>query len=423
MNVNFTPLKEEEYVLDINDYSFEELLVFLNLSKTYTNETLDENIEMVKLKIINDETQTNYFKDNFLIFINNARKILYRTHSQQYQQPTHLLPLSSSQENNIYKDNIHQEELNYPKTPENHPLNPNLNNVNYTHPTNTIPTTVARGNLNNLERRTYKKYMSFDTLNRVPNLTTTSNSTYISNCTFELQYKLKDVVSTRLVNIKIPDNSIYLFNAYNNTNCFFITEDVTNYSGLIQIPEGNYTATELSSMVQLLINNTLGGTNYSHFSVSINNINNRTIITNNTNTFTISFLNDNTSPYLYKNIGWVLGFRHITYNEQNTYISEGLFNGGCEILYFSLNDYSKAFSPDMIINLNNSYIDDNILGKLEYNTDNSIIRNNIYVTRNYFGTIDINKLHVKLLNKYGDLVELNNMNYTFVLEFEIAYNI
>ena len=77
----------------------------------------------------------------------------------------------------------------------------------------------------------------------------------------------------------------------------------------------------------------------------------------------------------------------------------------------------------MIINLNNSYIDDNILGKIEYNTNNAIIGNNIYITRNYFGTIDINKLQVKLLNKYGDLVELNNMNYTFVLEFEIAYNI
>ena len=37
--------------------------------------------------------------------------------------------------------------------------------------------------------------------------------------------------------------------------------------------------------------------------------------------------------------------------------------------------------------------------------------------RDYTGPANIEKLHIKLLDKWGNLVNLNNCNYSFILEF------
>jgi len=43
--------------------------------------------------------------------------------------------------------------------------------------------------------------------------------------------------------------------------------------------------------------------------------------------------------------------------------------------------------------------------------------------RQYFGPIDIKKMGVQLLNKYGQVVILNCMDFSFTLEVEMVYDI
>ena len=61
----------------------------------------------------------------------------------------------------------------------------------------------------------------------------------------------------------------------------------------------------------------------------------------------------------------------------------------------------------------------NIIARIPATTHNS--SNFIYPERIYFGPTTINKLEIKLYDEYGRLVELNNSDYSFVLEAQILY--
>ena len=43
-------------------------------------------------------------------------------------------------------------------------------------------------------------------------------------------------------------------------------------------------------------------------------------------------------------------------------------------------------------------------------------------TRKFYGPVDIQKIHVRLIDQYGRLVDLNNMDFTFSLELTQLYN-
>ena len=41
--------------------------------------------------------------------------------------------------------------------------------------------------------------------------------------------------------------------------------------------------------------------------------------------------------------------------------------------------------------------------------------------RNYFGPVNIKRLHIQLIDEYGELVDLNDQDFSFNLEFEVLY--
>ena len=44
-------------------------------------------------------------------------------------------------------------------------------------------------------------------------------------------------------------------------------------------------------------------------------------------------------------------------------------------------------------------------------------------TRIYFGPTDIAKLHIKLYDEFGRIVDMNNCDYSFTLEVEVLYDL
>ena len=44
------------------------------------------------------------------------------------------------------------------------------------------------------------------------------------------------------------------------------------------------------------------------------------------------------------------------------------------------------------------------------------------IPREYFGPIDIQKLQIQLLDEYGRVLDLNNMDFSFALKMECMYN-
>jgi hypothetical protein len=214
------------------------------------------------------------------------------------------------------------------------------------------------------------------------------------------------------------------------SNALFIWIPTINKSSVIIIPDGCYSASTLQAVLQNSINTTLG---VSYFAVTIDPISNRTTIyTTNKYEFEMSLYNTdnkNNSSKFEQCLGWTLGYRKNLYQTANSYSSEGLFSSApLDYLFFVLNDYHIYNSSNLIAMFNDSYIDKNILAKIPYsNTTFKVLfdgKNDVLSPkRQYFGPIDIKKMGLQLLNKYGQIVNLNCMDFSFTLEVEMIYDI
>lgn len=182
--------------------------------------------------------------------------------------------------------------------------------------------------------------------------------------------------------------------------------------------------------------------------------------------------------YREKSLGWMLGYRKISYT-LNDYITEDQISHqtGKETIgyvpesaayldtnYFMVNvdDFNKNYTEIMVnpfyddsstgstnqggiggsgsstglsaynasgtssIGLGSSTI--NILGKIPLNrqrfqliTSSTSTAN--FLKREYFGPVNIDRMRIQLLDDYGRVVDLNNVDYSFTLEIEQIYDL
>jgi hypothetical protein len=124
--------------------------------------------------------------------------------------------------------------------------------------------------------------------------------------------------------------------------------------------------------------------------------------------------------------GWILGFRLPKYEHQRLTLSEGLFDasGDCYI-YFALNDYQYNNNGVNLVGLDRSMLDQDILAKIPMtNGKLSLVidsNNPLTKTRRYNGPVNIKKISVILYDKFGHILDLNHMDFSFTLEMEILY--
>jgi len=298
--------------------------------------------------------------------------------------------------------------------------------TNFIQPVNTFNTDTAPGILNQLRRRTTAMTLAMNTLFRDPN-----GISIPSDCVFTLSYTLKNVVSMKLLSIELPEK-IYLLSNILQNNVFFVSDTGTGNEALIIIPEGCYDQVGLAQAVQNALNTALSSVNYS---VVIDPVSGKTIIANSFNNFQMTFIIPGVnSQILSKTFGWILGFRQAHYQEELSFTSEALYGGdSLEYFYFVLDDFNMNYTSNLFAIFHNSYIDKNILAKVPYTNNNNNSNNaltyyddNLTILspkRQYFGPVDIKKISIQLLNKYGDVVPLNLMDYSFTLELEMAYDI
>jgi hypothetical protein len=174
--------------------------------------------------------------------------------------------------------------------------------------------------------------------------------------------------------------------------------------------------------------------NYIKFSINpINYKSSFEIITDSVleNSFLLSFsliFLEETNQNPMNTCGWIFGFRNPNYININEKItSEGLFDaGGDRYVYLSLTDYQYNSNNTNIIGFDKSLLENDILAKiLLVNGKFSLIMdeniNSLTKIRRYNGPIHLKKIHVKLLDKFGDLIDLNQMDFSFTLELDLLY--
>ena len=129
-------------------------------------------------------------------------------------------------------------------------------------------------------------------------------------------------------------------------------------------------------------------------------------------------------------LGWLFGYRFGKYEGNTAYTSEGNYDfRGPRYLYLAVDDYNKNHSENIVGVFNSSLTQpENILARLSWKqyaffaTNNEPI-DNVYNSRCYFGPVDIQKLHIQLLDLFGRVISLDNMDYSLALEFKCLYKV
>lgn len=149
-----------------------------------------------------------------------------------------------------------------------------------------------------------------------------------------------------------------------------------------------------------------------------------------------------------RTLGWFIGFRSYDYTidinnvvRQTTFdtnttdplyncalVSESTYsNSLSNYCFLAIDDHNNNCVCQPIVSSNgDSYISNNIIARIAISTDpNSILYDNrhdkIFTERVYMGPITLEKLKVSLLNKYGEVIDLNGVDISFTLELTELY--
>jgi len=441
---------------NILHYSNDELLQFLGLKKDCTyNDLMNSYHNMIYIVDTNNHYELSY-KTKLKYFLDEVREKLLDQIIQVIHQEENLLEKeellnTAERENIVNKTSVATYNGSHViQNKETTSFNQLIDREKYLDPVETFPTNISRSLLNNVKRKTIHQTIILNSLYRED-----YNKTWSTDFTIFLPYYFKNVFSIRLSSIQLP-NVMYCISRQNRNNSFYIAEDETTLQNIIVIPDGNYSPSNFATTLQTLINNGLNSGN--RFLVIVNPVTFKVTISNTTYTFTMNFLKDYNPAFntadtyainkeykeilcvnvnvteIYKRLGWIMGFRLAAYSGKNSYTGEGIYNGAASTyLYFTMNDYNNSQSQNIIGMFSQSLIIDNILAMipLSQSIDNPNINYNIcfnngsdYIEkkREYFGPVNIQKLKFQLLNQYGETINLNNMDFSFSLEFESAYD-
>jgi hypothetical protein len=126
-----------------------------------------------------------------------------------------------------------------------------------------------------------------------------------------------------------------------------------------------------------------------------------------------------------------LGFRKTKYTipkSGGTIVGESVINIDWKYLYLALDEFSNGNQNSFASQLSSSLVNKNILSKIVLNRQVYGVGTILPATipmgflisdkRTYNGAVDIQKLSVQLLDEYGNIVNLNGVNFSVGIELE-----
>ena len=331
------------------------------------------------------------------------------------------------------------------------------------------------GYLNPINVRTVMQAVSIDTRFRPSYYTTKS-----TNFSMVLPSLIKHVVSMRVAAIEMPMTYYAVSRSLGNAS-LLIMDNSNNLNGwLVTLPDGNYEqawahendASHLETImnnsiataisVEVNVNGTVIKPNptpppslnpLTDICFTIDRTSGRAIFATPKNAtpsqlsagFTIRFnidnngnLDVNTSIQL--RLGWQLGFRSAQYicgadpSAVGACVSEGIcLICGPHYAFLSIDDYQKSTGPAFMVAYGSSVFQDSIITRINLAAEQADVgvyqissdpglTTQVNRTREYFGPVDIQRLHIALYDEFGRIIDLNNMDWSFTLAFEQLYS-
>jgi hypothetical protein len=410
--------------LNIENYTRDELIEMFELPSNFDRNILEIKEAKLKDSIIGNIEIDKETKNKTINFLVKAKNIILNE-NQAIRNKTSLQKKIEDFYNSSY-------ELKTTKLedPQEHMIQ-----VREEKPyLSSFPSEFFPGVINPLKKRTIRRNLNIDSRFRENYYNSAA-----SNYNIILPMNIKEVIQMQLSAIELPTTYYAISKQYGNN---FFTIEANGLGGhVITIPDGNYDQTT----IMIAINNQLSflPAPYNQILFDINLVSG---ITGSANTIvgftdlsgntslTLDFqsdrygVNDIGTPLPLK-FGWILGFRNGRYVNNLNYVSESVVDiTGSKYFFLVVDDYKNNVNNNFFSAFNSSILNKNILARisLQSNTFNVLEQNNlalITTPREYFGPVDIQNLTIQLLDEYGRIVDLNNMDFSFCLTLITSYDL
>ena len=269
-----------------------------------------------------------------------------------------------------------------------------------------------------------------------PNVPPSNPEYNLCNYNLTLSDRITDVKTMTVKGVEIP---MTFYNISSSIGNNFFKVSIAASSSIITIPDGQYNIEELKNIINNIIGAVIGLPNPLTYNNSTTNstTNNKSSFTATTSSnITIDFAVDKTGNFdkynLKTKLGWVLGFRNISYIVKSGIPIHSEANINLNVfryLLLAVDELSNGSQDSIISVLPKSRINKNIIAKIcvdnklyPYGTvlnANSQIGYLISDTRNYTGNkVDIQKLNIQLLDDTGNPINLNGADFSFSLKIE-----
>ena len=423
MNSNFD--------LNIKNYTTKELEELFELPLNYDESIVEIHETKMRQNILSDKSILSSTKNNTMSFIGDVKKVLISYIKDK--KPFGGLDNLAKTYQNVYNldkslqksDTINSGSTNIIKQP----------NTPYGQ---SMPSEFYQGTINPLNKRILRQNINIDTRFRENYYTSNASNFHVN-----LPIRLTQVVSLQLSAMEMPTTFYVISKVFGNN--FFVLEISGLDPLIVTIPDGNYDYLALQNYINNYLTTVATGA-YQNINclVDINTPgglgpsagSGKMIFgsTSGTQAFSINFLvdrygNEDRQTPLPLKLGWLMGYREGYYENAYTYPSEGVVNLiGPRYIYLVVDDFNNNVNDGFYGAFTSSILNKNILARisLQGSVFNVLSQNNfnlLTTPRQYFGPVDIQKLQVQLLDEYGRILDLNNMDYSFCLSFQTVYDL
>ena len=405
--------------LNIENYNREELLDIFELPKKFDENMVDIKERKLKKGILSNQEISQEIKKKTLDFIVHAKNIILNNNQFSFEKTE-----------DFYNSNYELKATKLDEDMQDH----NIQVRKETSYLSSYPGEFFPGTINPLKKRTTKKNLNIDSRFRENYYTSQS-----TNYNLILPMDFNNVLQMQLSAIEIPTSYYVVSKQYGNN--FFTVQANDLESHIVTIPDGNYDATTIMNAVNnqlsllpspyneiiFAVNLTNGTTGSAKTLVGFSDLTGKTSLTLNFQADKHG-IEDHSTPLPLK-FGWLLGFRNGIYVNNLNYISEGVLNmKGPNYFFLVVDDYKNNVNNNFFSAFNSSILNKNILARISLQTNlfNVLEQNNLSLVttpREYFGPVDIQNLNIQLLDEYGRIVDLNNMDFSFCLTFVTSYDL
>jgi hypothetical protein len=423
--------------LNIGNYSKAELEEILELPSNYDENVIQMKEAKLRQNIMSDLSIPSAVKTKTLGFITNIKNVLVlnvnNNKSDSNANVGSKIQSLAKSYNNVYNLNKSLDKSD-------------LTNAGGTYiikqpPTpygQSSPSEFYQGTINPLNKRILRQNINIDTRFRENYYATQS-----SNFHLDLPIRLTQVVSLQLSALELPSTFYNVSKVFGNN--FFVISIINVEPLIVTIPDGNYTYLTLQTYINTFLAaattpaayqtiqfladiNTPGGTGSGGSGKMVVGSLGGDI------DFSLNFQsdrygNEDKQTPLPLKMGWIMGFREGYYENNKTYVSEGIIDlVGPRYIYLVVDDFNNNVSDGFYGAFTSSILNKNILARitLQGSVFNIITQNNfllVTTARQYFGPVDIQKMQIQLLDEYGRILDLNNMDYSFCLSFQTIYDL